>query len=186
MPDRYYIYDDDESGITAIKVGEGISYIRGMVYSLGRTELSNLTKFFRDVEIPFKETSLRLAHDNFQVSYYIHQKHLSFLALMMSLEGLFNPSGEGELRYRISRNTAVLIGKDKDDSESIWKRMRKLYDIRCDIIHSGNFNDVNDNDVLELRSYVRRSIKEFYKIGKSKTEILDMLNSCGFGDKPWR
>jgi hypothetical protein len=36
-----------------------------------------------------------------------------------------------------------------------------------------------------LRDYVRRSIKEFYNMGKGKDDILDILNSTGFGDKPW-
>lgn len=185
MPERHYFFDDDESGIFSVKTGMIGDFLRGATYSLEKSELQDLQVFFQRIKLPFKESSLRLAHENFEISYSIYHKHLSFLALMMSMESLFNPSGEGELRYRISRNTAVLIGRDKDNSEKIWNNMKNLYDKRCDIVHEGKSNIVTDNDVLVLRNYVRRSIKEFNKVGKSKGEILDMLNSCGFGDRPW-
>jgi len=186
MPDRYYFFDDDKSGIMAIKTGIDGSCIDRTIYTLQKSELTDLQTFLSIVRIPFEECSLRLAHDNFEISYSTNQEHLAFLTCMMSMESLFNPSGEGELRYRIARNTAVLIGKDKNDSESIWKRMKYLYDIRCDVVHAGKTDSVNNDDVIELRGYVRRSIKEFYKIGKSKQEVIEMLTSCGFGDKPWR
>jgi hypothetical protein len=185
MPDRYYFFDDDES---LIMVGRGDMhrhFMRRSRYSLEESELQDLQVFLQNIEFPFKESSLRLAHENFEISYSIYHEHLSFLVLMMSMESLFNPSGEGELRYRISRNTAVLIGRDKDDSEIIWKKMRELYDKRCEIVHEGKSNIVTSDAFLVLRDYVRRSIKEFYKLGKSKEKILEMLNSCGFGVGPW-
>jgi len=90
------------------------------------------------------------------------------------------------LRYRISRNTAVLLGKDKDDSERIFSEIRDLYDKRSKIVHTGKSGIINDKDLLKLRYYVRGSIKEINKIGKNKNGLLDMLNSCGFGERPWR
>jgi len=158
--------------------------MKGTTYSLEKSELQDLQTFIQSTKFPFLNPSLRLAHQNFEMAYSIYQKDLSFLALMISMESLFNPGG-GELTYRISRNTAVLIGKDKDDSKNIFRKMKKLYGKRCDIVHQGKPNAVTEDDVKDLRNYVIRSIKEFYNIGKSKKEILELLNSCGFGDRPW-
>ena len=185
MPERYYFFEDDESAIYLVRTGMGKDVRRGTTYSLKKSELQDLQTFIQSIKLPFIEPSLRIAHQNFEMAYSIYHKHLSFLSLMMSMESLFTPSGQGELTYRISRNTAVLIGKDKDDSINIWIKMKKLYGKRCEIVHQGKSNAVTEDDVKDLRNYVIRSIKEFNKIGKSKKEILELLNSCGFGDRPW-
>lgn len=184
MPERYYFFEDDESPIFLVRTGMGKDARRGTTYSLEKSELQDLQTFIQSIKLPFINPSLRLAHQNFEMAYSIYHKDLSFLVLMISMESLFNLSGEGELRYRISRNTAVLIGKDKEDSANIWIKMKKLYGKRCDIVHQGKPNAVTEDDVKDLRDYVIRSIKEFYKIGKNKDEILKLLNSSGFGYRP--
>jgi len=189
MPERYYFFEDDESAIYLVRTGMGKTamgedFMKGTTYSLEKSELQDLQTFIQSTKFPFLNPSLRLAHQNFEMAYSIYHKDLSFLALMISMESLFNPGGS-ELTYRISRNTAVLIGKDKDDSRNIFRKMKKLYGKRCDIVHQGKPNAVTEDDVKDLRDYSIRSIKEFYNIGETKDEILELLNSCGFGDRPW-
>ena len=87
--------------------------------------------------------------------------------------------------YRISRNAAVLLGKDKEDSKTIFSEIKDLYDKRSKIVHTGNSNIINEEDLLKLRHYVRESIKEIIKVDKNKDELLELLNSCGFGEKSW-
>ena len=132
----------------------------------------------------FKESFLQLAFGNFELSYQIHDRNLSFLSLMISLETLFNP-GHQELRYRVSRNTAVILGKEKEDSKTIFREIKDLYDKRSKIVHTGNSNIINEEDLLKLRHYVRESIKVINNIGETKDELLEILNSCGFGERSW-
>lgn len=100
---------------------------------------------------------------------------------MMSLETLFHPSEQGELRYRISRNVAALLGKNDDkDSKTIFTDVEKLYDKRSKLVHTGNKSIVKESDLLLLRHYVRESIKEIYKMNKGKGDLLELLNSRGF------
>jgi len=184
MPERYYFFEDDESPIFLVRTGMGKDARRGTTYSLKKSELQDLQTFIQSIKLPFIEPSLRIAHQNFEMAYSIYDKDLSFLVLMIGMESLFNPGG-GKLTYKISRNTAVLIGKDKDDSRNIFRKMKELYGKRCDIVHQGKPNAVTEDDVKDLRDYVIRSIKEFYKIGESKDKILELLNSCGSGDRLW-
>jgi len=154
------------------------------LYTLEKSEIPDLQGFIQNTKLPFKEPFLQLAFENFELSYQIHNINLSFLSLMISLEPLFNP-GSQELRYRISRNTAVLLGKENEDSKMIFSEIKDLYDKRSNIVHAGKSNIINNEDLLKLRHYVRESIKEINKMCKSKSELLDLLNSCGFGDRPW-
>jgi len=100
---------------------------------------------------------------------------------MMCLETLFHPGKFGELRYRISRNTAVLLGgrNENENSKTIFSEIRKLYDLRSTVLHTGK-KIIKNGDLLLLRHYVRESIKEIYRLGKGKDEMLEFLNSCGF------
>ena len=184
LPLEYYYFIDNNTPKRFMSKFSG-SYISSEeLYALESSEIDNLQKFIQNTKLPFKESFLQLAFENFELSYQTQNINLSFLSLMISLETLFNP-GLQELRYRVSRNTATLLGKDKDDSKRIFSELKDLYDKRSKIVHAGKSNIINKKDLLKLRGYVRESIKEINKIGKNKDNLLDMLNSCGFGERPW-
>lgn len=184
MPFRYYYYIDDDSLEKPLQCHFlGILPPIINAYRLEGSEIQELKRFLKDIGSPFKERSLQLAFQNYDSSYSVFSVALSFLSLMVSLEVLLNPGG-GELTYRISRNAAVLLGKDRCDSKRIFKEIKDLYKKRSNLVHSGK--GIDREDLLKLRQYVRESIKEMNYIGKSKDEILKMLNTYGFGERPWR
>lgn len=150
------------------------------VYTLENSEIPNLLRFIQETKLPFIEPFLQLAFENFELSYQTRDINLSFLSLTLSLETLFNP-GESELTYRISRNIAVLLGKNKSNSEMIFSEIKGLYNKRSRIVHSGKSNIITEADLLKLRNYVRESIKIIDKIGENKKDLLNLLHSSGFG-----
>lgn len=185
MPLRYYYFIDDDGipkSFTRREMTLDIS--PKPKYTLEDSEVSDLGEFIRDTKLPFTESFLQLAFENFELSYQTHNINLSFLSLMISLETLLHPGDQGELSYRISRNAAVLLGNDKEDSIEIQGNVKELYRKRSAIVHTGKSNSMNEEDLLKLRHCVRASIKEINKIGRSKKEILDLLNSRGFGERP--
>jgi len=153
------------------------------LFKLENGEVGKAQDFLNKVKIPF-DKKLQLAFESFELSYESHSVALSFLTLMIAMEVMLN-RGKDELRYTISRNAAVLLGKDKDDSERVFKEVRVLYDKRSKLVHEGSVNEVSSKDVLRLRHYVREAIKEMQSIGKDPKEIRDILNTCGFGQRPW-
>jgi hypothetical protein len=156
-------------------------YISREAYSLEPSEIADLERFIRNTELPFTKGFLQLAFENYELSYHTQDMNLSFLSLMNSLEALLNP-GEQEVVHRIARNTAVLLGKSKEGSQSIYSDVRRLYGKRSQILHAGK-RIIKQEDLLQLRSYIRQSIKEIHKSSEGKKEILSLLNSLGFGQK---
>lgn len=148
-------------------------------------EVSCAYDFISKAKIPFDKEFLRLAFESFELSYETHSAPLNFLSLMISLETLLNPSDK-ELRYRISRNAAVLLGKDANDSERIFQEIRDMYDKRSELVHTGSANKVSPKDMFRLRYYVRETIKEMLYMDRDKGDTLKILNACGFGQRPWR
>lgn len=185
MPIRYYYVMDGGTPKSFHRAATYLHIAESPKYTLEDSEILDLNDFIQNTKLPFKRPFLQLAFENFELSYQT-PKHLSFLSLMISLEVLFHPNNEGELTYRISRNTATLLGKDKKKTESkeIFKKVKTLYSKRSAIVHTGK-SDINDDDLLELRHYVRDSIKEITKMDKRKNDLLDILNSSGFGERPW-
>ena len=162
----------------------------GPLADTSRLELSEIDiveaqSFLTNNKIPFDNPQVQLAFDSFELSYESYNYGLSFLSLMISLETLLNPSDQ-ELRYRVSRNTAVLLGENKGYSQSIFSKVRALYDKRSKLVHTGKHETINNQDVLDIRGYVRESIKEMIKIGGDRDSILNTLNACGFGERPWK
>ena len=183
MPLIYYYYlVDDSIPKPCMRMATSL-YVLKESYTVESSEVKELLEFIKNTKLPFAEPSLQFAFDNFELSYETRNINLSFLALMVSLEALLNP-GEQELRYRISRNAAVLLGKKDKNSKNIFDEMKKLYGKRSKIVHTGKPDIINGEDLFKLRYYVRDSIKEINKIGKTGKELWDLLNSRGFSEKP--
>ena len=179
IPLKYYYTLKNGKPSSFMSGGSGRCVSREL-YHLESSELKDLHRFLHDTMLPFKRAFLQLAFENFELSYTIPNIGLSFLTLMISLETLLNP-GEGELKYRISRNTAVLLGNDREASRNIFTEIKKFYDMRSKVVHTGDSKIIKKDALLNLRYYVRESIKKIYLMKKSKPDILDLLNSQGFG-----
>lgn len=181
MPLAYFFHL--KGGIPKVFIRTGtIRYISLGPYSLRPSEISDLQNFVRTTKLPFAQVFLELAFENFELSYSTHDMNLSFLSLMTSLEALLN-AGEQKIAHTIARNSAVLLGRNKAESEEIYHEVKELYRKRSQIVHAGR-RIITQEDLLKLRCYVRESIKEIHKMGKGKKELLDLLNSLGFGQEP--
>lgn len=157
------------------------------IFKLRDEEVAEVQGFINKTKMPFRNKFLQLSFDSFNLSYGMHDQNLLFLSLMISIEAMLNP-GDSEVTFRVSRNCAVLLGKDRKDSEQIFKDIKELYKKRSNIVHGSKVRNkkITKEDIINLRKYVRQSIKEINLIGVDKKELLDILNSCGFGQRPWR
>jgi hypothetical protein len=177
----YSLIDDKP---TVILAGGGISIIQYQnLYHLEDSEIETVQKFLDVTEMPLKFDYLKMAHENFELSYTVPNPSLSFLSLMIASEVLFNP-GSGDITYRISRNFAVLLGSSVDEAKQIQNEIKKLYRKRSSLVHNGKEieNFVGEEDfVLKIRYCVRESIKKIILMNLSKEDLLDYLNSKGFG-----
>jgi hypothetical protein len=178
MPFLYFYVSSRKSPILISGLEYG-SYVVPEQYTLEICEFRNI----QNIEIPFTYDFLQFAFENFELSYEIQNKNLQFLTLMNGMEALFNKGGGGEILYKLSRNVAVLLGGDYENSELIETRMKKLYGIRSNIVHKGK-EEISENELSDLRKYLRQSIIRFNKLNQDKNFIFDLLSRRGFGDSP--
>lgn len=155
------------------------------VFRLTEDEISQAELFIEKTKVPFPQQFLQLAFDAFDLSYETHIYGMAFLSLMISLEAMFNKGGN-EISYSISRNTAVLLGESREESEQIFEEIRKFYSKRSKLIHGGDAIEIKSEDILKLRDYVRKAIKEVNYMDYAKEDLIRELNKNGFGCRPWR
>lgn len=179
MPLKYYFFENPFSPYIRMWMPAHLPY--EPMYTLNEDEIPKLQDFLKNAKMPFRDY-IQLAFDNFESSYEIHVRNVAFLSLMNGLEALFNP-GRGEIRYRISRNCAVLLGKDKQEATEIYRNVKELYGLRSSIVHSFKKISVEEEKLIELRGYLRESIKRLLRVNKPKEEVLDILNESGFGEQ---
>jgi Apea-like HEPN len=176
----YYYFTDNNIPHKLIGMDMGSYIYAEPIYTLENTEIPTLQKFVQETKLPFGEPFLQMAFENFELSYQIPNLKLSFLSLMISLEILFHPGDRNNISYKISRNAAVLLGNEDEELEKIYEDIKNdLYAKRSSLVHSGE-SDINKDDVLKLRSYIRESIKKIYNIGKPKDDLLKIWDSSGF------
>ena len=100
---------------------------------------------------------------------------------MMAIEVLFNV-GQHDIRYRIARSVAVLLGEDKERADFYFDRVREAYDFRSQLVHTGKTKGLNRIDIWFLRSLVRRAIAALIELDMAKDKVADALTKLGFGD----
>lgn len=179
----YYIKEDNK--YNKFRTWNSLIKIHGDKFTLNLDEIVDLNIFLKNTELPFKLDYIQFAFDNFINSYESFNINLRFLSIINGLETLFHPSNNGELKYRISRNLAVTIGKNKDDAKVIYDKMKKLYNKRSNLVHNGKA-DINANDLLLARHYLRESIKKVNSLplenNKNNNILNDFLTAKGFGE----
>jgi hypothetical protein len=185
-----YIYPDNTPHGPLEKYFSSKISLFGPIYSLTDNEVQDFQTFFEKVVFPFQDSTLVKCFKVFQLSYQIQDLNIAFLSLLIGFEILFNPAGDQELKSRVARNVAVLLGKEGQtglsenewSSNRIYKDVLDFYKKKADLIYRGTL-EINRDLFLKAREYLRRAIKEFYKIGKTKNNLLELLNIHGFGDK---
>lgn len=153
-------------------------------YEISESEIDELQSFIDEIELPFEFPYLKLAHESYEHSYQISSTKLTFLLLMMGMEALFS-RGSVETSYSVSRNAAVFLGIPGDESEMIFDNLKELYRKRSRLLHGRQESrkkskEINADDIIYLRSLLRRGIIRAHHLGIDKDKLLSLLNKSKF------
>jgi len=127
-------------------------------YTLQKNELKSLKKFFkkfrnlRRIKDPLAHAILR-----FNRGIESDSPREAFVDLMIALEVLFLEGRTGEIRYKLGNRVASLIGGK--ESYEFSSKVKKLYDLRSKIVHSGgvSYKELQKKRAF-LESLARKSL----------------------------
>jgi|GEM_PF-6818109 hypothetical protein len=102
----------------------------------------------------------------------------------IALESLYLLRGEDK-RQNLSSRIAALLGKDEREQEQISHIIKKLYDIRSDIVHGSLMDREGDEflraNIYEYGDYLRKSILAFLDLNlrdPSKKVVLGVIDKA--------
>jgi hypothetical protein len=137
-------------------------------------------KYFENyLEIKYLKSSIQNYLNAFDSNYF----HFSFIAFCICLESI--TVGKAELNYRIARNIAVICGKDRESSHLIFKNIKKIYNLRSEIVHGTEFSDDKVSDYLYyLELICSKLITELLKHNINNIDSLnEKITTLGFGER---
>lgn len=149
-------------------------------FKIKKGDIEHINEYMKHHCLNHQHSYLNLALNNFQKSYDINEPHLEFLILIIVLEGIFN-YGRQESTQKVARGCAVLLGKTKPLSQRIFKDVKSLYAKRSRLLHEGDSDSIQDNDILLLKNYARKSLRHCLAMDLTKEELIKRLNESGFG-----
>ena len=180
-----FVYREDTEPVPSMGYDDGKSSIKAICH-IEDKEVETVNNFISDNKLPFNDGALQLALESYELSYYTINPGLSFISSMVAIESLLNPANS-EVTYRVSRNLAVLLGKDLLSSVKLFEKMKKLYSTRSSIAHGAKSENIELEDLAAIREFARLTVVTYKMTGLDKKIILDKLHSMGFREvRPWK
>ena len=175
-----FFYSNDDGDLEMESSREEGLHCENRLYKIKKSDLDLINNLLKSPPINSRRKYINFAINNFSQAYRVAHTDLEFITLMIALEAIFN-DGKQELRNKVSRGCAVLLGKTKASSRKIFKDVRDLYDKRSVLVHTGDTKKISRDDVLSLQSYVRRGLLRVLELDLTKDDLSVRLTENGFG-----
>jgi len=138
-------------------------------FRIEKTEAHDFNEFLKSTRNPEENAFMKRPYKCFEDSFATRSSELTFTSLVTGLESIFHRRGVQRIGAEIARNCATLIGVDKDDAEVIESKLKTLYNKRSLVLHEAGA--IEEEDIPELRDYLRRSIRKVLKLGLSANQV---------------
>lgn len=152
------------------------------LFRVKKADLPIISRLLNEPSLKLSQKYLSFALDNYNQSYRVAQRPLEFITLMLAFEAIFN-DGKQELRNKVARGCAVLIGRNKEESRRVFKGVRDLYDKRSVLVHTGDTSKIQEADVQQLHNFVRVSLIRAVMLNLPKEKFTALLQESGFGQR---
>lgn len=130
---------------------EFLSQNTGIIDDTSIKALKNIWKNVRDLWNANQSKSRvinSLTHFYYSWNVYYIEQTAIFASIV--LENLFSPHSKDELSHQISFNVCQFLGRDKEDKQKIYKKIKNYYSIRSKIVHGNMANDKEENAIPEF------------------------------------
>lgn len=105
--------------------------------SFKEEDISILQSFLDSHRLPPKAPFVQQALDLFELAYSITNPGVSLILFMTCLEVLFEAGA-----HKVARNAAILLSKDEFSAKSIFTEVKRLHELRSQVVHSGKLTKV--------------------------------------------
>ena len=169
-PIVYFWYSDEGGSIefeSGLGIGEPKDRRPGYV---DRHNVQRLNDFLSRTRLPLDPPYVHLALEHWEQSQRGASRQFELLSLVTALEALFNAGGQ-DIRYRVARSVAVLVGRTAEHSDEIFEATSKAYEVRSRLVHTGTAKGIETIWLHGLRTTVRDAVLKCYMLGLPKQDL---------------
>lgn len=152
-------------------------------FSLSEEEYGQIQAFYAEVSKP-QTDHVKQMIQLFHEAYRNRNSHIAFIMRVTILEMLID--GNAELVFRLSRSVAVLLGRDRAESQEIFEKCKKIYGARSKFLHDGKTDKITPEAELLTLDYARRVIANLICIREDIDKVRKTLDVSGFGENPFQ
>lgn len=149
------------------------------IYKINETQIERFSNEYLDLKI--ENTLAKKIKMYFDQSFRLNQEEIRYILLVTALESALNNSTE-QISHTFSRHLAMIISKDRINFQENYKKIKKLYNFRSEIVHGLEYKkELLNENIIKLRDYVRKTIFYINKhtFGQNK-ELFEYLNGMGY------
>ncbi len=149
-----------------------------------KKEIDRINNFIQSIDIHFNNFNfspnlLSSACFLYDQTYTASLETLQFMVGVIGLESLL-VDGKGELSYKFSRNCAMLLSNNIEEYEKLFLQMKKIYKKRSEYVHNGRMKTLEEDDIVELRDILRKTIFKIIEFNIPQEELLKRLDLKGY------
>ena len=121
--------------------------------------------------------------DSYTSHFYEWKMSLAYLSLCICFEAL--AEGKEQVTYRVRRNLSIINGTTIEMSDSVYRNVGLLYDLRSQIVHGEEYDVPLLEEYLPyLKVLIASTILEMISQNiADRQELNDRINRIGFGEK---
>jgi hypothetical protein len=118
------------------------------------------------------------------------QDYVKLILYVSVLEMLNVDDTQHNITYKVARLPAVLLGINEEISEKVFKNIKRIYKIRCELVHEAKFDNINS----EINEYLSNIISNIFltllsldkidlRSNSTKKSLFNVVNNLGFGQR---
>jgi hypothetical protein len=130
----------------------------GVAGEIGPEDESAVRTLFQRLRSARNDKTLALVLRRFDAAYARREDSDSLIDLWVAFEALLIPDGSAELSYRASMRIARLVGTDVEGRKEVFKRARRSYNARSQVVHGTNVSPKDIAEVLDDTRMLARSV----------------------------
>ena len=138
-------------------------------FRVGEDKIHEFNLFLKSAKDPSENGFVKRSFRCFEDSFATRAPGLAFTSIAMGLEYMFHRRIVQKISEEVAKNCATLIATNQNEFRVIETKLRMLYRKRSGLLHEAG--TIGEEDILVLRSYLRRSIRKALELGLDAEQV---------------
>lgn len=164
----------DGNQLSRVSFGWGAEHVARDPFAVSPSEVPSLRGFLSSFSLPLKPEFLGLAYGQLKSANVQPRDDMRLVFAWTGMELLFRRSRKN-VGYQVSSHAATLLAPQGEERIRLQKGLKKLFELRSDILHDGESGRVKPEHAQTLVHLLQRCLRRCLELGLPKDDLLEGL-----------